>query len=266
MKRTVPAPYIPTPLDQLGHRRFSFFPSLVNVEHNEWLFRRSDWDEIQVMNTKTHEELWIPRRFLGGVSSTEEPVVIVGLLKELEYREGVVVPLVRRVIEMPRAVNDAPRPAGPVSVPGRLAPVVGIRVENEGHPSKRRGLLPKVALGLLTCVVGLVLFRDGPLSTRARFFTAPARLPLPYTASDDYLSIVSRAGRPASDSVRTPLSGGEVHLLRYPDRGYSLVLFGADRDQARYVGALGRGGRVIHSVTLPDGTDSSALLARLTAR
>lgn len=263
MKGAVPAPHIPTPLDQLGHRRFSFFPSLVNVEHNEWLFRSSDWDEIQVMNTKTHEELWIPRRFLGGVSSTEEPVVIVGLLKELEYREGVVVPLVRRVIEMPRAVNEAPR-SSPAAAPGRLAPVVGIRTESDASPSKGRGILPKVAAGLLTCVVGLVLFRDGPLSTRARFFTAPARLPLPYSANDDYLSIVSRIGRPVSDFVRTPKTGGEVHLLRYPDRGYALVLFGPDRDQARYIGAVGRGGRVIHSVTLPDGSDSLALLVRLT--
>jgi hypothetical protein len=262
----VPAPHIPTPLDQLGNRRFSFFPSLVNVEHNEWLFRRSDWDEIQVMNTKTHEELWIPRRFLGGVSSTEEPVVIVGLVKELEYREGVVVPLVRRVIEMPRAVNDAPRPTSPAPVAGRLAPVVGIRTESDAHASTGRGLLPKVAVGLLTCVVGLVLFRDGPLSSRARFFTAPARVPLPFNASDDYLSIVSRAGRPASDSVRTPPSGGEVHVLRYPDKGYALVLFGPDRDQARYIGAVGRGGRVIHSVPLPGGIDSPTLLARLTAR
>ena len=106
----MPAPHIPTPLDQLGHRRFSFYPAIVSIEHNEWLFRSSDWDEIQVMNTKTHEEVWIPRRFLGGVSSAEEPVVIVGLVKELEYREGAIVPLIRRVIEMPRAVNDVPRP------------------------------------------------------------------------------------------------------------------------------------------------------------
>src|ERR1035438_7270869 len=266
MEGAVPAPHIPTPLDHLGHRRFSIFPSLVDVEHNEWLFRRSDWDEIQVVNTKTNLELWIPRRFLGGVSSTEAPIVIVGLLKELEYREGVVVPLVRRVIEMPRAVNDAPRPAGYAPAPGRLAPVVGIRTESDTRPSQGRGLLPKVALGLLTCVVGLVLFRDGPLSTRARFLSAPVRVPLPYTANDDYLSIVSRAGRPSSDFVRTPPAGGEVHLLRYPDRGYALVLFGPDRDQARYIGAVGRGGRVIHSVTLSDGTDSSALLARLTGR
>jgi hypothetical protein len=265
----VPAPHIPTPLDQLGHRRFSFYPAIVNIEHNEWLFRRSDWDEIQVMNTKTQEELWIPRRFLGGVSSGEEPVVIVGLVKEIEYREGAIVPLVRRVIEMPRAVNravnDVPRPASAAPRLGQLAPVVGIRLENEEHPSKSRGVLPKVAVGLLLCVVGLAIFRDGPFSTRARFFTATPRVPLPFTASDDYLSIVSRIGRPASNSVRM-VSDGEIHILRYPDRGYALVVYGPDRDQARYVGAVGRGGRIIHSVTLPDGTDSSLLLSRLTAR
>jgi len=270
IEKAVLAPHIPTPLDQLGHRRFSFYPAIVGVEHNEWLFRCSDWDEIQVMNTKTHQELWIPRRFLGGVSSTEEPVVIVGLVKELEYREGVVVPLVRRVIEMPRAVpravNDTPPPAGFAPPAGRLAPVVGIRLGSETHPSKGRGLLVKVGAGLLTCIVGLAIFRDGPLSTRARFFTAPARVPLPFTASDDYLSIVSRIGRPASDAARTSPGGLEFHLLRFPDRGYALVLLGHDRDQAAYAGALGRGGRVIHSVTLPDGTDSSALLSRLIVR
>jgi hypothetical protein len=265
----VPAPHIPTPLDQLGHRRFSFYPAIVNIEHNEWLFRRSDWDEIEVMNTKTHEEIWIPRRFLGGIASAEEPVVIVGLVKELEYREGVIVPLVRRVIEMPRAVNDGvsqpvrpPAPAGPQ----RLAPVVGIRIADERPISSNRGWFPKVAFGLLVCVVGLAIFREGPYSARARFFAGTPAVPLPFTATDDYFSIVNRIRRPTADDVRTSSEGGEIHLLRYPDRGYVLVVSGPDRDQARYIGAIGRSGRVIHSIALPDGSDSRALLARLVQR
>lgn len=262
----MPPPHIPTPLDQLGHRRFSFYPAIVNIEHNEWIYRRSDWDEIEVMNTKSHQEFWIPRRFLGGIASAEEPVVIVGLVKELEYREGVIVPLVRRVIEMPRAVNDGgPRTSAPPGPP-RLAPVVGIRIEDESPASVNRGVFPKVALGLLVCVVGLTLFRDGPFSTRARFFATPPRVPLPFTASDDYFSIISRIGRPASDDVRTPAEGGEIHLLRYPDRGYVLVVYGPDRDQARYIGALGRSGRIVHSVALPGGGDSRALLVQLLSR
>jgi len=51
--------------------------------------------------------------------------------------------------------------------------------------------------------------------------------------------------------------------LRYPDRAFTLVLLGTDRIHAAYIGAFGRGGRVIHSVVLPDGHDSTTLLTRL---
>ena len=128
----MPVPHIPSPLEELGNRPFSFYPPIVNIEHNEWIFRRADFDEIRVLNTKSNQELWIPRRFLSGVSSIEEPVVIVGLSKELEYKEGVVVPHIRRVIEMPRAVNESPRIRFQHRAEeGERASVVGIRVESE---------------------------------------------------------------------------------------------------------------------------------------
>jgi len=166
----VPAPHIPTPLEQLGQRPFSFYPAIRNLQHNEWRFRRSHPDEIQVVNTKSLQELWIPRGFLSGVSSIEEPVVIVGLLKELEYREGIVVPHVRRVIQMPLAVNDVPRPwLNAPPEPGQLASVVGIRVESSADSQKGRKLLGAVAAGILTCVVGMVIFRDATAGSRARF-------------------------------------------------------------------------------------------------
>ena len=99
----MPVPPIPSPLQHLGHRPFSFYPPIVNIEHNQWIFRRAMWDEIELTNAKTGAELILPRRFLGEIASIEEPVMIVGLLKELEYKSGVVLPHVRRVIEMPRA-------------------------------------------------------------------------------------------------------------------------------------------------------------------
>jgi len=257
----VPAPYIPTPLDQLGPRPFSFYPPIRNLEHNEWLFRRAHWNEIQVINTKSHQELSIPLRFLGGVSSIEEPVVIVGLVKDLEYREGILVPHVQRVIEMPqsvaRAVNDVSRSGTAAPQPRRLAPVVGIRHESTEDSRKGRKFLGAIAAGILISMVGMVLFRDSPLSSRARFFSAPARLSLPFTASDDYLSVVERWGHPDASRSRR-----EFHLLRYPERGLTIVLLGRDREHAFYLGALGRGGRVVHSVTLPDGSDSSTLAGK----
>src|SRR6187551_210378 len=54
---------LPPPYDQLGHRPFSFYPAIVNIEHNEWRLRKATWSEFLVLNTKTAEEIWIPRRF-----------------------------------------------------------------------------------------------------------------------------------------------------------------------------------------------------------
>ena len=99
-------PIIAAGLAELRHGRFSFYPAIVGVHHNEWILRRATWTDILVANAKTSEEICIPRRFVGEVSSIEAPYRIVGLVKELEYREGVVLPHRRSVIEMPRAVND----------------------------------------------------------------------------------------------------------------------------------------------------------------
>jgi hypothetical protein len=257
----VPAPHIPTPLEQLGPRPFSFYPPIRNLEHNEWVFRGAQWNEIQVVNTKSRQELCIPLRFLGGVSSIEEPVIIVGLLKDLEYREGVVVPQVQRVLEMPasvaRAANGVSHTWAVAPQPRRLAPVVGIRTETPQASRKNRKFLGAIAVSILIAIVAMVVARE---VSRARFFNAPARLALPFTAQDDYISVVAKWGHPSMTRSRPGASGNEFYLLRYPDRSLTIVLLGTDRERATYLGALGRGGRVLHSTQLPDGTDSTPLV------
>ncbi|MBV9400796.1 MAG: hypothetical protein JO062_22655 [Bryobacterales bacterium] len=148
---------MPLLFDQVGRRSFSFFPAIVGIEHNEWLLRRATWTEVEVVNKKSGQELLIPRRFVGEVSAIEEPFLIVGLVKELEYREGAVWPHRRRVIQMPRAVNGGL----PVRsfAPHAPAPVVGIRLE---PPTKSRAwkriaacvalVLMLIAAGILACV------------------------------------------------------------------------------------------------------------------
>src|SRR5258706_14292678 len=120
-------PPIPSPLEHLGVRPFSFYPAILNIEHNEWLFRKATWSEILVYNMKSKEEIWIPRRFIGEISRIEDPVVIVGLVKELEYRGGAILPYQRRIIQMPMAVGDRSHVSGPPRP--EPAPVVGIRLE-----------------------------------------------------------------------------------------------------------------------------------------
>jgi hypothetical protein len=124
----------------------------VNVEHNEWILRRANWTEFQVINTKTRAELCVPRRFVG------EGAMVVGLVKELEYSEGMVLPHIRRVIEMPRAVN-ASAPARVIG-PTRIAPVVGIRIEARPGSRVVRMLVAAAAMGFLICVAVAILVQS----------------------------------------------------------------------------------------------------------
>src|SRR5580704_14462966 len=129
------SPPIPPPFDDLANRPFSFYPPILNVEHNEWLYRKATWPEILVVNRKTGAEIWIPRRFLGEVSRIDHPVLIVGLVRELEYRAGAVWPYERRVVEMPLAVGAPPAVGPPARERRGPAPVVGIRLES--HADRR---------------------------------------------------------------------------------------------------------------------------------
>src|ERR1700728_1683457 len=154
----MPGPPIPASFESLRHRPFSFYPPIVNVEHNEWILHRANWTDFQVVNTKTKAELCVPRRFVGEGALIEEPVMIVGLVKELEYREGLVLPHVRRVIEMPRAVNASGR--APLMGPPRIAPVVGIRIEAEPRSKVWRLMVAAAAAAVLICVAVVILVQS----------------------------------------------------------------------------------------------------------
>lgn len=140
-------------LEQLGVGPFLLYPPIRNFVHNEWRYRKASWSDLLIQNTKTLEEIWIPRMYFGAVSYSNDLRVIVRLTKELEYREAAVWPVKLRVIEMPVAVDAGPRQ------PGRLAPVVGIRIENERTGLAGRFLIGGIALGILL----VSIFRGGVL-------------------------------------------------------------------------------------------------------
>lgn len=227
-------PPIPPPLAQLGRRPFSFYPAILNAGHNEWVYRSATWSEVLVRNTKTNEEVSVPRRYLGEISRGDAPVMIVGLLAELEYREGAVWPAERRVIEMPRAVNDAPRPR--VQLSHAPAPVIGIRLESERTSRVGRVVVGGVALGVAGCVLAISLFRGGILGTHA-FSPMIAQVELPLTPSDDRASVVEALGQPAEDRW---LSSAErqYELLAYPSRKLYVILMARESAPAHYIGAM----------------------------
>src|SRR3954466_13968742 len=119
--KVVASPPIPPQLEHLVTRPFSFYPPIVGIEHNEWLYRKTNWSEILVVNCRSGAEVWISRRYVGEEARVEDPVLIVGLARELEYKGGMIVPFQRRVIEMPVAVGGTPlTPEEARSAPGML--------------------------------------------------------------------------------------------------------------------------------------------------
>jgi hypothetical protein len=253
-------PPIPPPLAQLGRRPFSFYPAILNAGHNEWIYRSATWSDVLVRNTKTNEEVSVPRRYLGEISSVDAPVMIVGLLAELEFRAGVVWPAERRVIEMPRAVNDIPRPRLAQSQAAR-APVVGIRLEGERTSRVGKVAVGGVALGVAGCVLAISLFRGGVIATRT-FYAPFTQVDLPLTGDDDHLSIVRALGQPAADRWHSD-SNPQYELLAYPRRKLYVILMGRQAGGARYIGAMDWNWRPAHVVDLSGYGSSYAILRRL---
>ncbi|MGA2592431.1 MAG: hypothetical protein ABSH32_21170 [Bryobacteraceae bacterium] len=255
------SPVIPPPLQALGNRPFSFYPALLNIEHNKWQYRKATWSDVLVVNSRTGQEIWIPRRFLGEISRIEDPVVIVGLLKELEYRAGAVWPYQRRVIEMPIAVNaSAPQPA-----PARkatLAPVVGIRLESKPDLHIFRLVGGILVVGVVAAYFVVNFYRDAVPRSRISY-TVSDQSYLALTAQDDFGAVVRKLGTPVRDRWMTEGGAHQYRALSYPDRAYTIVLMGADRQKAAYIGALDENWNPIHAVEIPGGASADSLLRAL---
>jgi|SRR5579872_238841 len=249
-----------SPLDHLGNRPFSFYPPILNVEHNEWFFRKGTWSEILVVNSQSGAELWIPRRFLGEISQIEDPVVIVGLVKELEYKAGAVWPHQRRVIEMPVAVGERTRHPQPSS--DSPAPVIGIRTESPTDSRMGKLVGFTLLMGFVASSVAVSVFREGSLKPRVTYNIRDhsyERL----KHDDDYFAVVRMLGQPAEDHWQSETGALQFRSLWYPDRGFYVILMGETRGSAHYIGALDQKWRPVQGVVLRSGGDTLSMLSQL---
>jgi len=262
----MPISPVPTSLQQLGGRPFSFYPPILNVGHNEWIYRRASWAEFVVVNTGSGEEACIPRMFLGDVSLADSvgvPAVIVGLKRELEWKAGVVSPRRRLVIELPvavpMAVNDT-RPPAPHAP--RLAPVVNIRLEPRPEIRAEKKIGVAMMLGAMVCLIVADLARQMQMRQRADVLRI-SRAYLQLTPADDYVSTVGKLGIPASERTIDGPGGSSWRVLSYPRREFRVVLMGpapSSPHSARYIGTLDPRGRILGAAALPDGSNTAALL------
>lgn len=246
-----------TDLERFAGRSFSFYPPVLNVGHNEWRYEEGSWSEVRVRNTKSGQDLWIPRRFVGDVSQVEEPVMIVGLTQELEYKGGMLVPHRRRVLAMPGAPG-APHP--PAGAPLPAPPHRG----SESPTEKKIELL--IGGALLLAIAGTLVLvtvtREREAGGRVTY-EAIVQAELTLTGEDDYFSVVRKLGPPAADRWKAEEGERQYRALDYPGLGVTVILMGPDRDSVRYIGAKDANWRNAHSVRLPGGGGSDSILRSL---
>jgi hypothetical protein len=245
--------------DSLGDRAFSFYPPIVGVEHNGWEFQEARWSEVLVKNTKSGEEIWIPRNYLGEISKVDEPVMIVGLKRELEYKGGTVWPHSRRVIQMP-ASPASPRPEGEVPLPPP-SPLSELRMGGtESGISKL--IVAALAIGLVLTFAVVAFFRIKNTGGAVEL-EGVLQVDLGFTAASDYYDVVRKLGQPERDRWLSDEGERQYRALSYPKQDLVVFLMGLDRDNTQYIGAKDLRGRVVHYVSMPRGGSTAPILRSL---
>ncbi len=248
-------------LQQLEGRRFSFYPTIRGIEHNEWTLGEATWSEVQVRNAASGREFWIPRRELGDVSSSDSPVLILGLHRELAYKAGGIYPHRRVVTQMPATPatrSDVPEPA---PEPQRALSVADARIVQLLALAVAVALVASAAIFL-----GLAGRLHNPIERWLREDTSTAdQRYIGLGAADSYFQVVSKLDTPAAEQW---ISGEEDEIqfqaLHYPDRSYIVILMGGTRATMRYLGTLhGPSRQVLDSAQLDRGGDTGPLMRNL---
>ena len=143
---------VPSPLDYVGRRRFTFYPPIKNALPNEWMLGVRSWAEVQVVNPASGRELWVPHQYIGAVSESGE-LLVVGLTTELELRQGLIEPRRKRIIEMPHTTAKAEAPDESSARNAGPATVVGIRLEDRAESTMSKAI---VMLGVSALLISLL--------------------------------------------------------------------------------------------------------------
>jgi hypothetical protein len=254
MMRVMSMSLLPGLIGLTGGRSFAFYPPILGIAHNEWRFRRATWTDVVVINTKSGDEACIPRSFLADVSANA-PVVIVGLRREMEWRDGMAVPYRRPVVELPIAVNDN-TPAPPRA--RRPAPVVSIRLDAPRTTAATgRKAVVVMMLGVVAAAVVADVARPGEVVEMIEGVGRPHRAWQQLQPGDSYSAVVSKLGQPDAQRTMIDETGEVFRSLEYPSAHFTAILEGKTQEDARYVASLDGRGRILGRQ--PDGVSAARL-------
>jgi len=252
---------IPPTLDDLGGRAFSFYPPIIHIEHNEWIFQKGNWSEILVKNAKMELEVWIPRSYLGEISKIDEPVMIVGLGKELEYKGGSVWPYTRRVLTMPGKAVRPPDPAAEAAAPQHpIRDSLRLSEGAEGGVGRMLLWVAVVGVALVAGVAGYLNLRNTGGTVE---YEGVLQADLGFTGVTNYFDVVRKLGTPGQDRYKAETGERQYRFLVYPKQNLVVVLMGVERGKEVYIGAKDLKGRVVHAIDLPGGKNTFAILRSL---
>lgn len=241
---------LPGLLGVTAGRSFSLYPPILGIAHNEWRIRRATWSEFVVVNTHSGEEACIPRSFVGDISANA-PVVIVGLKREMEWRNGMAVPYRRPVVELPIAVNDFAPAALREARPARPAPVVSIRLESRPPVKTGRKAVVVVMLGVVASAVLADIVSPDSVRDRINAMRV-SRTWQQLKTGDDYATVIGKLGSPASQRTYVDTGGRVFRSLDYRRLHFTVVLEGQTEAEARYVASLDARGRLLGGVPLSE--------------
>jgi hypothetical protein len=221
---------------------------------------RGAWSEILVHNPKMGLEIWIPRAWLGEISKIEEPVMIVGLKREIEYSGGAVFPHTRRVLSMPKINVAAPAP--PNEVPRAPTTRENLRMDSSAESSIGKLIAGVLIGGIVVALIFVAVSRIKESGGTVEY-KAVVQADLGFTNTSDYFDIVRKLGQPEADPWRSESGERQYRALTFAKSGYIVILMGADRNNAHYIGTKDLEWKTVHAVELPGGRNTEAILRNL---
>ena len=108
-------------------------------------------------------------------------------------------------------------------------------------------------------VIGIALFR---FRSTAIEYKGVMQIDLGLTAQSDYFDVVKKLGPPAEDRWRAETGERQYRALVYPKSDLVIILMGADRESALYIGAKDSKGHTVHAVLLPGGKSNTEPILR----